>query len=280
MTARRRSTVKRLTAIGLGLLAYVVASDASADDLDPIRNDADPLETIVVAPIGPGLDRGTEGVVPEEGTPLALRQDSAPLAPSDEGQADLDYGLGALAVMLLGAFGFVGYRRLKAGAPASPTPTCRVLSRTALSARSSVVLLEVEGQRLLVGVTPGGMTRLEAWRVGDAEIVDPRQAELDEELALLGPVEAETEDDLACDDLAAELPMPDSQPRNRPPRRDVTEDREDFRRALGEVERRLARYQAGAAPDVTPADAPAPEPRLAVAGGQQARSLLRLEKTG
>jgi len=227
-----------------------------------------------VAPIGPGLDRGTEGVVPAEGTPLDLREDSAPLAPSDEGQTDLDYGLGALALMLVGAFGFVGYRRLKAGAPTGPTPTCRVLSRTALSARSSVVLLEVEGQRLLVGVTPGGMTRLEAWRVGEAAVVDPRQAELDAELALLGPVAAETEDDL-LPHLADELPMPESQPRQRQADADVTEQREDFRRALGEVERRLARYQAGGtlppAPD---------EPRLAIAGGEQARSLLRLEKTG
>lgn len=277
MTARRRSTVKWLTAIGAGLLAYGITRDANADD--PIRNDVDPLETIVVAPIGPGLDRGTEEAMPEEGTPLSLREDAAPLSPSDESRTDLDYGVGALALMLLGALGFVCYRRLKAGAPATPTPTCRVLSRTALSARSSVVLLEVEGQRLLVGVTPGGMTRLEAWRVGDAEIVDPRHAELDAELALLGPVEAETED--AFDHLADELPMPESQPRQRPSRDDVVEEREDFRRALGEVERRLARYQSGATlPAATLPAAPTEERRLSVAGGEQARSLLRLHKTG
>lgn len=273
MTARRRSIVKRLTGIGLGLLACSVPSGAFAEE--PIRNDvADPLETIVVAPIGPGLDRGTEDLAPSEGTPLDLREDTAPLTPSDEGHADLDVGLGALALMLLGAFGFVGYRRLKAGAPAAPTPTCRVLSRTALSARSSVVLLEVEGQRLLVGVTPGGMTRLEAWSVGDAEVVDPRQAELDAELAMLGPVAAEDDDD-GLPQLADELPMPDSRPRHRASTDDESGEREDFRRALGEVERRLARYQAGAA-----VPAQTTTPRLAVAGGEQARSLLRLEKTG
>ena len=275
MTARRRSTVKRLTAIGLGLLAYGVTGDALADE--PLRND-DPLETIVVTPIGPGLDRGTEDVMPAEGTPLDLRADGAPLTPSKEDQTDLDYGLGALAVMLFGAFGFVGYRRLKHGPPAASAPSCRVLSRTTLSARSSVVLLEVEGQRLLVGVTPGGMTRLEAWRVGEAEVVDPREAELDAELAMLGPVlDDDVSSELSDDD---DLPMPDSQPRQRIRSEEPAESREGFRRALGEVERRLARYQAGGTLPTSRTSDRRTERRLTVAGGEQAKSLLRLAKTG
>jgi flagellar biogenesis protein FliO len=246
MTGRCRSAAKRLTVAGLGSLILATSALASADE--PVN-------------IGPGLEPGSEHLVPDQGTPLSLRQDAAPLQPSAE-TSDSKLGYGALLLLIIGGAGFLGYRRLRVAKGALPPGRVEVLSRTALGARTSVVLLRVEGRKVLVGVSPGGMTALERWRVGDADVV---------------PFEDEDEaDELDEVDELEDLEAPAS---NRGVERE--EDAEAFQSALGQVEQRLARYQATTSePAPRSAATPSINPRPAIQGGQQAASLARLRRIG
>ncbi|MCA9625833.1 MAG: hypothetical protein KC731_42715 [Myxococcales bacterium] len=91
MSAARRSTVKRLTALALGLSGLTFAGRALADETEaPIAGD--------VANVGPGLDAAA-------GTPLKLRQEAPALANEPPREAGVHFGYGAL---LLGALGLGG----------------------------------------------------------------------------------------------------------------------------------------------------------------------------
>jgi len=95
--------------------------------------------------------------------PLAVRRDK-PLvtAPPAEG-----LGLApklALCALLAGAIFWVARKRLGGrlgpGAPTQRGDKPRVLSRTAIGLRHEVVVLEVEGQRFLLGVAPSSIASL------------------------------------------------------------------------------------------------------------------------
>jgi flagellar protein FliO/FliZ len=92
-------------------------------------------------------------------TALALRPSKPPLtldsAPSSSGAG---WKLAALA--LLGAGAFWAWKQRFRRAPADPHAQLRVLRRTTIGVRSELLVLEVEGQKLLIGVTPSSMQTL------------------------------------------------------------------------------------------------------------------------
>jgi flagellar biogenesis protein FliO len=97
------------------------------------------------------------------------------LKPRDEG---IGWGAkaGFIGVAAIGAYLF--YRRRGPGGLSLPlTPLPKVVGRTALHGRSSLVVVEVEGQRLLLGVTPSQITTLtvlsDELKVGASEIEEP-----------------------------------------------------------------------------------------------------------
>ena len=115
-------------------------------------------------------------------TPLSVRP-SIPtplsLAPSHEGLG-LGYKVLAFAVV---AGGLVLYARKKRGGRGLDAPKSRIdiIARSGLGVRSEVVVLEVDGTRLLVGMTPNAIQTL---AVLDASAVENREvAEEEEEIA-------------------------------------------------------------------------------------------------
>lgn len=99
---------------------------------------------------------------PAEGeTPLQLRPAPKPLelAPSKGG-----IGGGWKIVLLVGAgaAGLVWYKRKRAAgvAPAEPNGELQVLRKASLGGRGELVVVQVDGQRLLLGVTAQSITSL------------------------------------------------------------------------------------------------------------------------
>ncbi|MEZ4440229.1 MAG: flagellar biosynthetic protein FliO [Polyangiaceae bacterium] len=310
MSAARRSTVKRLTALALGLSGLTFAGRALADETEaPIAGD--------VANVGPGLDAAA-------GTPLKLRQEAPALANEPPREAGVHFGYGALLLGALGLGGGIAYLRRRRGQPLLPTPAMRVVSRQSLGPKSALVLVEVDDQRLLLGVTSGSIRTLHHWgTVGETEALDevtPADATLDEGWFGDEPTEAMIQAYLA-EQLGTAAPdsrpsvAPSAPPSSAPPalsRHDLVaraarifagEDRDstivpsrkptpsgpraEFEEALGHMERRLARYRtAGAAGSSRPPTAPpesltqtvAPRNTPTLQGGGQAQGLARLRK--
>jgi flagellar biogenesis protein FliO len=81
----------------------------------------------------------------------------------------LVFGLLVAALVLL--------RRHQARTVGRPRPgTVRVIGRTAVGRRSSLLLVEVGGRRVLVGATPTTLSALSEWEEADEAFVDPREA--------------------------------------------------------------------------------------------------------
>lgn len=114
-------------------------------------------------------------------TPLNIRP-SIPsplsLAPSHEGLG-LGYKLLAFAVV---AGGLVLYARKRRGGRGLDAPKSRIdiLARSGLGVRSELVVIEVDGTRLLVGMTPNAIQTL---AVLDASAVENREVAEEEEIA-------------------------------------------------------------------------------------------------
>jgi len=92
-------------------------------------------------------------------TPLATRP-SKPLAlePTPETPGN---GWKALGIVVALAAGFFLWRRQRvARVVQGPLPELRILRRTAVAVRSELLLVEIEGQRLLLGVTPNAIQNL------------------------------------------------------------------------------------------------------------------------
>ncbi len=95
---------------------------------------------------------------PSAETHLQLRP-TQPLAlettPSSPGAA---WKLGAF--VLIAAGGFWAWKRRAKTSPATELAQLRVIRRTTIGMRSELLLLELDGQRLLIGVTPSSMQTL------------------------------------------------------------------------------------------------------------------------
>jgi flagellar biogenesis protein FliO len=100
------------------------------------------------APIGP----------PEGGTPLEVRP-SRPLetaAPEPASSAWTKIGLCGLIVA--GAVAFYMKKRVPGAVTAAPS--IKVAARTSIGVRSEIILVDVDGHRLLLGVTPSSVRTL------------------------------------------------------------------------------------------------------------------------
>lgn len=94
--------------------------------------------------------------------PLRLRRDgdTAPIALAPEKSGD-DWWIKALAgVALLGAGAFALRKKGMLDKPEEKKPKVEILERMSLGVRSELVVVGVDGQRLLLGVTAGGIQRL------------------------------------------------------------------------------------------------------------------------
>jgi len=226
--------------------------------------------------------------------PLVLRKSPAdkPLELAAEKPSDSIWlKLGACGLILGGALFAMKKRGLLKAAPREHTMT--IVGRTAIGVRSELLLVDVDGQKLLLGVTPNSISRLAVMPVhGDAPSL------MEETLDPVPRVEQEPGFDSALDsareqleDFAARLKSraPESpsaraakarpsrheaatpSPRNsRPSADDAEHDQEMARRARARrshVERELTELRAS-----RPAQASRPDL------GEQAQSLMRLRQ--
>ena len=134
---------------GLALVASVV-TPVFADEL--------------VGPPAPEADVVAEPEAPVEaekpaGKPLELRPNRA----SDGGGAG-GFGIGMKLAAVAAVFGgaFLLFKRRNGGFASARTSHVgpRIVSRTAVGMRNELLVVEVEGQRLLIGVTPAAMSTL------------------------------------------------------------------------------------------------------------------------
>jgi flagellar protein FliO/FliZ len=123
-----------------------------------------------------------------EPAPLQLRPEhqtafSSSSAPATSSSSLPNWILGLLG---MGGLAFVAFKKNKDKKNATrPAPTLKVRARAAMGARSSVVVVEVEGQALVLGVTPHTISLLTT--------LDGAPEAADEELEAPTPVRAKVE---------------------------------------------------------------------------------------
>lgn len=111
---------------------------------------------------------------PAKQTPLAVRPTKPlDLAPAPAGSR---YGTALAVFALVGGAGLWLYKRKGAGKSGAPRRTITISTRRAIGVRSELLVVEVDGQGLLLGVTPGNIQRL-------AVLPDPSIAEAPAELS-------------------------------------------------------------------------------------------------
>ena len=106
----------------------------------------------------------TDGPKPDTSvvrTPLILRSDTAaqPQASGDTRPATQTGTLALVALMGLAGVG-LWLRGRKAAGPGTTDTRLRVLRRLSISARNEVLLIELDGQRILIGSTPSSIQTL------------------------------------------------------------------------------------------------------------------------
>lgn len=169
--------------------------------------------------------------------PLNLRRQEQPLELRQE-SGGLGWGakLGLVGLAFVGAY--LMYRR-KTGGAAGQTmgPIARVVGRTPIGPRSSVVIVEVDGQRILLGVTPSTITTLTV-------LVD--------EPKMKGH---EIDDDYERSQPVAPAPMPEPPAQRWSPANDKVDVEASLNRliaqARGEIEEPAPRHASGSAPRAT-----------------------------
>ncbi|MFO0553006.1 MAG: flagellar biosynthetic protein FliO [Polyangiaceae bacterium] len=144
-----KRTVRILASVIFMAAMGAAPAVASADVGGAGRNEPYPTST-------PSADSRARS----EGTPLSLRpnrEESASLGGTSIGTKLLLVGL-----ILGAAFLYFRTRRVNRGADGRPAPSVapRVLGRTSIGVRSELLVVEVDGQRLLLGVTPSAISTL------------------------------------------------------------------------------------------------------------------------
>jgi flagellar protein FliO/FliZ len=165
----------RLCIAALTLAAGCLASPAQAlADAVPASSIASPGITTSLGD-SPQSSPISSVVAPESATPLALRpnQPGVPLQLSDESsRLTLGWKL-ALVTLLLGCIAYFFRRRSRAH-PANADLV--IVRRTSIGLRSELLVVNVDGQRLLLGITPNSIHTLAVLDVADEPLSAPSAA--------------------------------------------------------------------------------------------------------
>jgi flagellar protein FliO/FliZ len=106
-----------------------------------------------------------------QGTPLQLRGSASAATEEPVAPSTIGWKLAAMAAI---AAGGAFYLKRKQASNVAPARAIRVVSRVAVGVRSELVVVEIDGQRLLLGITPASVQRLAS--LGD-EPVAPERAD-------------------------------------------------------------------------------------------------------
>ena len=131
-------------------LAVSVLTPAFARGDEPAPPPAAPASAPVPVP-APAAE-------PSRGTPLSVRP-SRPVELAPEPPRSR-YGTAFLVLAALIGGGYWVYRRRSGAMPVVPVRTIKVSARRAIGVRSELLVVEIDGQSLLLGVTPGSIQRL------------------------------------------------------------------------------------------------------------------------
>ncbi len=145
--------------------AIAAAPVAAAPEPGPVAVQPTPAAQAISAAVS----------APAVATPLNLVP-SKPLELAEPAPAsNLGWKLGAMG--LLAAAGFWAYTKKKNATPVkeSAIPEMRILRRTSIGVRSELLLVDLEGQRILLGVTPSNIQSLLI--VPDSAMSDPLPVE-------------------------------------------------------------------------------------------------------
>ncbi len=188
-------------------------------------------------------------------TPLSLIPSKPLTLASDAPSSNLGWKLGAMGI--LAAAGFWAYSKKKNGAagraPSAPVPEMRILRRTSVGVRSELLLVDLEGQRILLGVTPSNIQSL---------LIVPDSA-MSEPVAVEEPVTREAVASMrampSMSQLVSQLEREERSVAQRPPRseeRSVAQRLPRSERTEGSVAQRLPRTEGSVSQRFPRADRP------------------------
>ncbi len=117
----------------------------------------------------PSEEPGASPAAPTtSGTPLSLRPTRATPLSEEPSQPGLGWKL--VALLLAGGIGLWSWRRSARRAPVEATHALRILRRLPIGVRSELIMVDVDGQRLLLGVTPNAIQNLFIAPLDDAMV--------------------------------------------------------------------------------------------------------------
>lgn len=149
------------------VMALTVPAFADPPPADPAQPPA-PATSAMAAPAAAPAPAST-------GTPLKLRSSSITGGESSGGGSL--WKLGAFAAVIAGAAYWMRRKRGALGKAAGPARTIQVLSRASVGVRTELVMVEVDGVTLLLGVTPASVSRLAILSAGEIEAAKDEQPE-------------------------------------------------------------------------------------------------------
>jgi flagellar biogenesis protein FliO len=117
---------------------------------------AAPVATAAAVPTAPATTSAPVAAA-TGATPLTVRPTHPVTFASDPGHLGVGWKLALIGLALGGGFWF-WKRRAPAGA--TPAPKIRIVARQAVGVRSEILIVEIEGDRLLLGVTPQNIARI------------------------------------------------------------------------------------------------------------------------
>lgn len=143
----------RLSAIGVAATVIGLTLPASADPASTVE--AAPAPVAVVAP----------APAPVEGTPLSLRP-GKPLELAPE-PAHTGWGWKLVALLSIGGGAAYYWRKRRGQGAAVEASPLLIVHRASVGIRSELLVVNVEGQRLLIGVTPQSIQSLAILDAGE-----------------------------------------------------------------------------------------------------------------
>ncbi len=162
--------MRRLIASGVIVLATSASTLTRAAPADPA-----PTANTVLAPSAPGAALGIPPtpadtlLAPTAPTPLQTRP-GKPLS-LDPAPAHFSVLWKLLAMVLVTAGGLFVWKRRTGASAASPSVQMNIVRRVPVGVRSELLVIELEGQRMLLGVTPHGIQNLYIMPDTDADEV-------------------------------------------------------------------------------------------------------------
>jgi flagellar biogenesis protein FliO len=162
--------VRRLIACGVIVLATSASSLTRAAPPDPAPSaDALSAPSAPGAALGVPLSPADALPAPSAPTPLQMRPGKPLSLEPAPAHSSLLWKLLAMAVVIAG--GLFVWKRRTGPLAASPSVQMNIVRRVPVGVRSELLIIEVEGQRMLLGVTPHGIQNLYIVPDTDAEEV-------------------------------------------------------------------------------------------------------------